>query len=113
MAGNFSDVAYESDLGFVCLIRISDGELAATTASQEAVDAPFHCLNSGSRRKFGIHPRGLVLSRVVGIAPNQFNKTSFLAAPTAVAYNAAVVGSELSVGGNAWTVAGKRPESQK
>jgi hypothetical protein len=110
---NFSDIAYETDLGFTCLIRVSDGELAATTPSASPVDAPFHCLNSGSRRKFGIHPRGLVLSRTVGTAPNQFNKTSFIAAPTAAAWAAANVGDDLSVGGNAWKIAGKRPETAK
>lgn len=108
---NFVDVPYESDLGIVCLIRVSDAELAATTPSASPVDAPFHCLNSGSRRKFGIHPRGLVLSRIVGTAPNTFTKQSFLAAPTLAAYSAASVGSTLSIGANAWTISGKRPES--
>lgn len=110
---NFSDIGYESDLGFVCLLRVGDAELAATTLSVAAIDAPFHALNSGSRRKFGLHPRGLLLSRVVGVAPNQFNKSSFIAAPTVAAYNAANVGDDLSIGANVWTVSGKRPELAK
>lgn len=110
MAGKFVNTGYESDSGFVCLIRMSQSEANATTLSPTAVDTPFHCLNSGSTKKFGVHPRGVNLSRVVGVAPNTFNVSSFLAYPTAAGWNAVAVGSTVSVGGVDWTVAKKRPE---
>lgn len=110
---NFKDTPYESDLGFVCQVRMSAGEFAAVTASSSTVDAAFHCLNSGSRRKFGIHPRGLVLSRVVGTAPNQFNKTSFISTPTAAAWEAVNVGSTVTISTVEWKVSGKRPETAR
>jgi hypothetical protein len=110
----FTDISYELDNGTgVCLLRVSDAELAATTVSAKAVNLPFHALNSGSVRKFGVHPRGLRLARTVGTSPNEFSKFSFIAAPTKAAYDAVAVGTDLSVGGAVWTVSGKRPEILK
>lgn len=111
MAGKFADTAYESDAGFVCKIRMSAFELAATTASASAIDAGFHCLNSGSRRRFGVHPRGVVLTRAVGAAPNEFNKSTFLAYPTVAGFNAIADGAKVTIDGVEWTVARKLPES--
>jgi hypothetical protein len=107
----FVDRGYASDSGFVCLIRQSTAEAAASGAAGGTVDAPFHCLASGSRRRFGIHPRGARLSRVVGAAPNEFTKSTFVGFPTAAAWEALNVGADLAVGGVTWKIAAKVPES--
>lgn len=111
MASNFVNTSYESDAGFVCLLRMSKEESLATTLSTAAVTEPFHCLNSGSVKKFGVHPRGVVLTRKVGTPPNEFNKGSFLVYPTPAGYAAVAVGSKITVGTTEWTVSKKRPES--
>ena len=109
----FVDRAYASDQGFVCLIRQSDQEAAASGAGGGTVDAPFHCLCSGSRRRFGIHARGVRLTRTLGTAPNTFTRSSFLAFPTAAAWNAATVGGDITIGSVSWTVSSKVPEETK
>jgi hypothetical protein len=106
----FVSRAYASDSGFVALIRQSTQEAAASGGDGGTVDAPFHVLASGSRRRFGIHARGVRLSRVVGTAPDQFTRNSFLAFPSVAAYNAIAVGSQINVGAQAWVVSSKIPE---
>lgn len=107
----FVDRAYETDVGVVALIRQSDAEVAASGGAGGTVDAPFHVLASGSRRRFGIHARGVRLTRVVGTAPNTFTKSSFLCFPTSAAYDAIAVGSTITVGANSWTVSAKVAEA--
>jgi hypothetical protein len=110
MAVKFEETAYESDLGFVCKIRMSVDEFAATTESVAAIDAGFHCLNSGSRRRFGVHPRGVVLTRVAGVAPETFKKSTFLAFPTAAGWNAVAENDPIVIGATSWTVSKKVKE---
>ncbi len=107
----FVDRAYDSDQGFTALIRQSTAEAAASGAAGGTVDAPFHVYSSGSRRRFGVHARGVRLSRVVGTAPNQFTKNSFLAYPTPAAYDAVELASTVTINSVAWTVSSKVPES--
>lgn len=106
----FTDRAYDTDLGFTAIIRQSTEEVAASGAAGGAIDAAFHVYGSGSRRRFGVHARGVRLSRLVGTAPDQFTKSSFLAYPTVAAYDAVVVGSTITVGGVSWIVGSKQPE---
>lgn len=107
----FVDRAYETDFGVVATIRQSTEEAAASGGAGGTVDAPFHVLSSGSRRRFGVHARGVRLTRLVGTAPNQFTKGSFLAFPTPAAWTAATVGSSITVGANQWTVSSKVAEA--
>lgn len=107
----FQDRAYDTDQGFTAIVRQSTAEATASGAAGGDIDASFHVYSSGSRRRFGIHARGARLSRVVGTAPNQFTKTSFLAYPTVAAYDAANVGETVTIGGTTWTIASKVPES--
>lgn len=109
----FQDRGYASDNGFVCLIRQSDAEAAASGAGGGTVDAPFHCYSSGSRRRFGVHARGVRLTRTVGTAPNEFTKSSFLAYPTVAAFNSANVGGTVTIGSTDWTIAAKVAEANK
>jgi len=106
----FSNTSYESDAGFVCSLRASDAEIAAMTLSTSAVDAGFHAINSGSVRRFGVHPRGFVLTRERGTAPDTFSSTTFLAAPTAAGFDSVAQGATISIGGVDWEVLRKRPE---
>lgn len=106
----FVDRSYATDQGFVCLIRQSTAEAAASGGAGGDADAPFHVYSSGSRRRFGIHARAVRLTRVVGAAPNTFTKSSMLSYPTAAAWAAAVVGAAIAVGGVNWTISSKVPE---
>lgn len=110
---SFEDRAYGTDQGFVCIIRQSTAEAAASGAAGGTIDAPFHCYSSGSRKRFGIHARGVRLTRTVGTAPNTFTRSSFLAFPTAAAWNAAAVGDDITIGSITWTVSSKVPEETK
>lgn len=111
MAGRFIDMAYESDLGFTCKIRVSSAESAVMTASGSPIDAGFHCLNSGSRRTFGLHPRGARLSRTTGVGDDAKIRSTFLAYPTVAAYEAVALESSIVIGGIDWTVKSKVPET--
>lgn len=107
----FVDRAYETDVGVVAIIRQSTDEASASGGAGGTIDAPFHVLSSGSRRRFGIHARGVRLTRTVGTSPNQFTKGSFLSFPTPAAWNAAAVGSTITVGANQWTISSKVAEA--
>ncbi len=109
----FVNRGYESDAGFVCVIKQSDAEAAASGGSGGTPDAPFHCLSSGSRRRFGVHARGVTLTRTVGSAPNTFTKSSFLAYPSKAAWDAVAVGSTVAIGGTSWVVSAKVAEVLK
>jgi hypothetical protein len=107
----FQDRAYDTDQGFTAIIRQSTAEATASGAAGGDIDAPFHVYSSGSRRRFGIHARGVRLTRTVGTAPNEFTKSSFLAYPTVAAYDAAEIGAAVTIGSTAWTIASKVPET--
>lgn len=109
----FVDRPYESDAGFTCLLKQSTAEAAAAGAAAGAVDAPFHAIGSGSRRRFGVHARGIRLTRTVGAAPNEFTKQTFVAINTPAAWSAFVVGADLAVGAVNYKIAAKVPELLK
>lgn len=109
----FQDLKYETNSGSIVLIRMSDEEAAATSAEPGgAVTLACHANNSGSRRRFGIHPRGVNLSQTVGTAPDTFNKSKFLAllTPAAVGASGYTVGSSITIDGDTWEVKSEVPE---
>jgi hypothetical protein len=70
---------YESDKGTIHSIRMT-AEYAAVagTEPQAAVNSDIKVKISKSNREFGLRPRGVTLVRVLGTAPNQFKKYTFL-----------------------------------
>lgn len=104
---------YESnELGLILTCKLSPEEgAAAGVAPSGSADTGLTAYASGSRRRHGVHTRGLTLSRLVGAAPNQFTKSKFLTMLTVAAYDSAAIGDNVSVGGVSWTVSGKIPEA--
>lgn len=106
----FQDNFYQLSDGGVCLYRVSDEEAAAVDAATGPATLNFHAYSSGSRKRFGIHTRGVTLSRTVGTAPNQFSKSTFLSIPTTDEYDALSISDTISINSVAWTVKSKVPE---
>lgn len=109
MAG-FTETQYDSGQGVTMLLRMSDAEFAAITASTTAADFEAHAYSSGSRRRFGVHARGVNLTIERGTAPDTFNDTKFLAIPTIAEYDAATTTTTFDISGETWTVTKKIPE---
>lgn len=104
---------YEADSGDIHpIIMTADYAAAAGTAPAGAVTSDIKAKISKGNQEYGIRPRGVVLSRVIGTAPDTFTRSTFLAVLTPTAYNSATFANnaEVTIGGVAWTVTGKRPE---
>jgi hypothetical protein len=114
MAANVDGI-YESDkLGQLILVRLRAAEGAAYTPAVPAANAltlELHAFNGASRRRFGVHARGVRLSRVVGTGNEASKRRAFLPVGTVAALNAYKTGDEVSIGGVAWSVSGKRDET--
>lgn len=108
----FQDRKYETESGLIIQIRQSDEEVAASGAAASGdLDARFHCYSSGSRRRFGIHARGLRLERTTGTGDDAKTRYSFLAFPTKSALDTAAANETISVGGITWTIGAVVPET--
>lgn len=110
MANNVESTYDSSALGSTLKIRLGAAEGAVYTAGAANPDFDLHVSSSGSRRRFGVHPRGVRLTRLAGTAPDQVVKRTFLAFGTEAALAAVVLGSTITIGGAVWTVASKVPE---
>lgn len=111
----FVDAKYETDNDLVVSIR-TDTDLTGLMGTPAAggVDLNIHCIVNGNRsREFGIHPRGVTLSRTLGTAPDTFKKYKFLPALTleALATTAFNVGATVTIGTIEWTVIDQVSES--
>lgn len=101
------DGKYESDTGSVHVIKLTQERLtAAGTAPTAAVDSNINVKVSKTNREYGIRPRGVRLSRLVGTAPNQFRRYAFLPVLLASAFdvNPFKKGQTVTIGTTAWTV---------
>lgn len=113
MAASYENTTYASDGGAVFKIRLSTDKYAALTVDTggaSTVDA--YVKISKSKREFGLRPRGLLLSRVIGTAPNTFKKYDFLPMLTAAAMAGETVGETIQIGSITWTIADKVAESK-
>ena len=110
---NFVDKKYESDLlGLVIQVRMSDAEADVYGTEPTAVrDSRLHAFNGGSRRKFGIHARGLILKRTTGTAPDLRVRRTFLPKPTVALWEAVELDSAVTIGTISWTVDSKVAET--
>lgn len=79
---------------------------AAGTEPTGAVNAKGSAIVSKTKREFGLRPRGVVLSRLVGTAPDQFKKYSFLPVLLASEFGTGnfTEGSTITIDSVAWTV---------
>jgi hypothetical protein len=100
-----------STLGSTIKVRLKAAEAAAYTPGATFAEFPLHAFNGGSRRKFGIHARGARLTRTTGSAPDLVVKNTFLPYGTEAALNALAIDSTVTIGGVAWKVASKVPET--
>lgn len=64
---------------------------------------------SKSRREYGLKPRGVILSRTLGTAPDTFKKYYFLPILTQAAYNGTTYadGATVNIATVPWTVVGR------
>jgi len=118
MAGSgFRRVSYTTDAGTVGRIRLSQD--AQTFTGQGSISAAItdsnlfaFASNPGSRRKTQLNARGVRLIRSVGVAPNVFNRSTFVPILTKAALDALVVGTAVpAYGGQAWTISSKIQEA--
>lgn len=108
---SFVNLKYQTASGLIVLARMSTEEAAvAGTEPTGDTDLDVTAYVSGSRRRHGVHTRGVTLTRTVGTAPDTFNKRTFLAQLTQTAQDALSVGDSVTIGGTAWTVSAKVPE---
>lgn len=111
MANNVESTYDSSTIGATVQIRLRAAEGAVYTPGAAAAEFNLHVLQSGSRRRFGIHPRGVRLTRLAGTAPEQTVKRTFLPFGTEAALDAVALNSEIIIGGVVWKVASKQPET--
>lgn len=105
----FVNTKYEADNGDIHPIRLNTATAgAAGAAPSGAVSNPVKCKVSKTNREFGLRPRGLLLSRDVGTAPNNFKKYRFLPILTATQFQQPE--STYNIGGTTWTFVSKVPE---
>ena len=114
MAANV-DGKYESDkLGQIILVRLRAAEGAAYTPAVPAGGVEtldLHAFNGASKRRFGIHARGVKLNRVVGTGNDATKKRGFLPVGTVAALAGYNKDDVISIGGVEWTVSGKLDET--
>lgn len=111
----FVDSKYEVDNSTIVSIR-TDDDISALMGTPPTgdVDLNIHCLVNGNRsREFGIHPRGVTLSRTIGTAPETFKKYKFLPVLTSAGLATATfsVGATITIGSVTWTVSDQVAES--
>lgn len=111
MANSVSATYDSSVLGATIYVRLRAAEAAVYTNGGANADFGLHAFNGNSRRRFGIHCRGVRLNRLSGAAPDQVVKSAFLPVGTEAALAAIALDSKVSIGGIEWTVKAKLPES--
>jgi len=109
---NSKSLNYDSTiLGSTIKVRLRAAEAAVYVPGNATADFQLHAFNGASRRRFGIHARGANLTRLTGTAPDQVRRRTFLPYGTEAALDALALDSEVTIGGVAWTVAAKVPET--
>lgn len=107
---------YQTDAGTIVRIRISDQGLAALANAEPAgavTDSKIFAFarNPGSRRKKELNARGVVLGRLVGVAPNQFTRRTFLPILTPARLTAIALDATVTLNGQEYTVRDKIDEA--
>jgi hypothetical protein len=116
---DFTNTKYETNEGLIVGARLSDLEFAvAGTPPAAAIDFPITAYTSGSRRRFGVHARGVTLTREVTVDDGGGNVltrtfTKFLAVLTPAAFATAAFNKDavIAIDGVNWTVLRKINEN--
>lgn len=108
---NFVDLKYETNAGSVFFIRLTEAYAAVAGAppSGAALES-FHVEVKKNRREFGLHPRTVSLSTVVGEAPNTFKKFAELPILTPAVFDGLAIGNPITLNGVVYNVSSKNPE---
>lgn len=104
---------YEDNDTAIHPIRLNSTHASvAGTAPTGAIDSNISAKVSKSARSYGLRPRGVRLSRLVGTAPDQFKRYAFLPVLTQAAFGTAAfnVGATITIDSVAWTVVKKVAE---
>lgn len=109
----FGRYLYESDSGVSFYIRIDKEQATEAGAVSGTPDVAAHVQISGSSRRFGIQPRHVVASRLVGTAPDQYTKSTRMAVCTPAAFAAIADNSAITIGGVQYTVSRKVDEERR
>jgi len=109
----FLRTKYEADNGEIHPIRLNTLTAAvAGTAPEGATTSDIIAKVSKSNREFGIRPRGVILTRTVGTAPDTFTRRRFLPVLTEAAWGGSGFAPDATITINsiAWKVLRKVPE---
>lgn len=104
---------YEADSGLIHRIGLfPDRAAAAGAAPQGSISSDIKVKISKSKGEYGIRPRGVSISRIVGTAPDQFRRTSFLPVLTEASFDSDVFapGATIAIDGTNWTVSARVAE---
>lgn len=109
----FENVKYESDTGDIHLMRLLPVRAAvAGTPPAAATTSSIKVKVSKTNGEYGIRPRGVTLSRVLGTAPDTFSKTSFLpvVTPADFATSTFQLGETVTIDSVVWTIISRKAE---
>ena len=114
--GQSQTAKYETDAGTVVRIRISPASLAVAgnTEPAGAIDDErifAYASNPGSRRGGQLNARGLRMQRFLGAGLARKRLTTFIPILTQTALDTFTINQEITIGGNAYTVADKISEA--
>lgn len=103
---------YESDDGNVHPIKMSPEKAAlAGTAPAGTITSSVKAKVTKGAREYGLKPRGIVLSRTFGTAPDTFTKSVFIPRLTDVALDDILVDDTATYDGlGGWRVTAKKAE---
>lgn len=103
----FSDTLYEANSGLIHKIRLSEASAAAAGSPPTGpATSDISAKVSKANAEFGIRPRNVRLSRVVGTGATAFReyKTLPVLTPAAFGTPAFAIGAEITIGGITWTI---------
>lgn len=104
------NVQYQSDAGDVHILRMSSARAAVAGSTAATGDSSsIRAKISKSNTEYGIRPRGVKLSRVVGTGDDASRKSSFLPVltPTDFASAAFSIGGSITIGTIEWEIIAK------
>ena len=107
------ETKYESDQGTIHRFLLTPNYAAAAgTPPTGAVDSDIRPKVSKANNEFGIRPRGVRLSRIIGTAPDTCRKYAFLSVLTAIEWNSTAFnpGASVTIGTDTYTIVVRVPE---
>lgn len=102
---------YEANGGTIHKIRLTSKTVAiAGDAPTGAVDSPIPAKVSKSDGEYGVRPRGIRITRVVGTGDTAFRKYAFVPVLTSETWDGLSENASVTYAGAAWTIATKVQE---